>query len=419
MINVLSLKRQGVSDSIIAEELAKAKGIDYAGLRSQGVTDSVIISEINKAQGGPLEAFKAGFSQEAGSEITGAQQLLGKEPTEEELMAETRMRSLREQSPVAGWAGTIAGSLVNPSTLIPGSLLFKGAKGLVTGGAVAGGVGGALRPLYTPDESRVESAAIGAAAGGALGGVLAGAGELVSRLFKKEIDNINVGKNTIDEVVTPPPTTPATIESPEVQRILDELGSTGVVPRQAALLTEQTPKRGLADIMQREQARLFPEEAQQEAALLRAAPEQEPTGLARVMQMEQQRLAPEEAPQQAALLRAKEGVTTQADEAIQALPEAPTQTTKTIDIIDQEAYNIGAALQRKESPTIPTQIQQELKLNDYELKFHAKNYADAVEAARKVSPDFELPSFKNFYNGEGNADLLINLLKNKDIQEGC
>jgi hypothetical protein len=303
MINILSLKRQGVSDSIIAEELASSRGIDYKGLRSQGVTDQVIISELNKAQGGPVEAFKAGFSQEAGSEITGLRQILGREPTEEELMAETRMQSLREQSPVAGWAGTLAGSIVNPSSLIPGSLLFKGAKGLITGGAAAGAVGGALRPLYTPDESRLESAAIGAGAGAVLGGALAGASDIVGRLFKKEIDNVNVGRRTIDDAVqqttdTTQTTTPATFESPEVQRIIDEMGSTGAVPRQAALLSEQPPRMGFTEFMQREQARVAPGEAvQQEAALLRPITEEAPTGptgLARVMQMEQQRLADEQ-----------------------------------------------------------------------------------------------------------------------------
>lgn len=303
MINILSLKRQGVSDSIIAEELASSRGIDYKGLRSQGVTDQVIISELNKAQGGPVEAFKAGFSQEAGSEITGLRQILGREPTEEELMAETRMQSLREQSPVAGWAGTLAGSIVNPSSLIPGSLLFKGAKGLITGGAAAGAVGGALRPLYTPDESRLESAAIGAGAGAVLGGALAGASDIVGRLFKKEIDNINVGRRTIDDAVqqttdTTQTTTPATFESPEVQRIIDEMGSTGAVPRQAALLSEQPPRMGFTEFMQREQARVAPGEAvQQEAALLRPITEEAPTGptgLARVMQMEQQRIANEQ-----------------------------------------------------------------------------------------------------------------------------
>tara|TARA_R110000868_G_scaffold172116_1_gene407929 strand:- start:2604 stop:3791 length:1188 start_codon:yes stop_codon:yes gene_type:complete len=310
MINILSLKRQGVSDSIIAEELASSRGIDYKGLRSQGVTDQVIISELNKAQGGPVEAFKAGFSQEAGSEITGLRQILGREPTEEELMAETRMQSLREQSPVAGWAGTLAGSIVNPSSLIPGSLLFKGAKGLITGGAAAGAVGGALRPLYTPDESRLESAAIGAGAGAVLGGALAGASDIVGRLFKKEIDNVNVGRRTIDDAVqqttdTTQTTTPATFESPEVQRIIEEMGSTGAVPRQAALLSEQPPRMGFAEFMQREQARVAPGEAvQQEAALLRPITEEAPTGptgLARVMQMEQQRLA-EDQPNVGALL---------------------------------------------------------------------------------------------------------------------
>lgn len=211
---------------------------------------------------------------------------------------ERAARMAREVRPVAGYGGLITGAIADPLNLVPVARATNVVRGVV-GGATAGGLAGILEPTFEEfGDSRLQNIAVSTAFGGALGGI-------IGKFFGKELDNIAKGVRTIDEP-TPTPEAPtptaATIESPEVQRIIEEMGSTGAVPRQAALLTEQPPRRGLADIMQREQARMFPEEAQPEAALLRATPEQEPTGLARVMQMEQQRLAPEEVPQQAALL---------------------------------------------------------------------------------------------------------------------
>lgn len=218
---------------------------------------------------------------------------------------ERQARMAREVRPVAGYGGLITGAVADPLNLIPVARATNVARG-IAGGATAGALAGTLEPTFQEfGDSRLQNIAVGTAFGGAVGG-------LIGKFFGKELDNISKGLRTTDEAaptpataVEEPLTTPATFESPEVQRILEELGSTGAAPRQAALLTEQPPRRSLAEIMQREQARMAPEETvQQEAALLRPIAEEAPTGptgLARVMQMEQQRLA-EEQPNVGALL---------------------------------------------------------------------------------------------------------------------
>jgi hypothetical protein len=218
---------------------------------------------------------------------------------------ERQARMAREVRPVAGYGGLITGAVADPLNLIPVARATNVARG-IAGGATAGALAGTLEPTFQEfGDSRLQNIAVGTAFGGAVGG-------LIGKFFGKELDNISKGLRTTDEAaptpvtaVEEPLTTPATFESPEVQRILEELGSTGAAPRQAALLTEQPPRRSLAEIMQREQDRMAPEETvQQEAALLRPIAEEAPTGptgLARVMQMEQQRLA-EEQPNVGALL---------------------------------------------------------------------------------------------------------------------
>ena len=210
---------------------------------------------------------------------------------------ERKARMAREVRPVAGYGGLITGAVADPLNLIPVTRATNVVRG-ITGGATAGALAGALEPTFQEfGDSRVQNIAVGTAFGGAVGGV-------IGKLFGKEIDNISKGLKTTDEVTPTPsaaveqPTTPATFESPEVQRIIEEMGSTGAVPRQAALLSEQPPKMGFAEFMQREQARVaLGDSVQQEAALLRPITEEAPTGptgLARVMQMEQQRLADEQ-----------------------------------------------------------------------------------------------------------------------------
>jgi hypothetical protein len=282
---------------------------------------------------------------------------------------ERAARMAREVRPVAGYGGLIIGAVADPLNLVPVARATNVARG-IAGGATAGGLAGALEPTFQEfGDSRLQNIAVGTAFGGAVGG-------LIGKFFGKELDNISKGARTIDEPTPTPtpevPPTAATIESPEVQRILDELGSTGAVPRQAALLTEQPPRMGLAEIMQREQARMFPEEVQPEAALLRETPTEEPTGLARVMQMEQQRLAPEEAPQQAALLTpskrtddyflqtakvADEGLTTPK---VQQLASQTGQDVRTVLKDIQASDDVLKALDEAQLPQLPKTFDEAL-----------------------------------------------------------
>jgi hypothetical protein len=194
--DVLGAKKAGLSDADIAEYLASSSDYDLTGARKAGVSYKDIISHLNQTGASPLETFTAAAKQNVGSEITGAAQILGREPSAEDLARESQVRQMTSENPVSGVLGSIAGGLVNPSTLIPGSLLFKGAKGLMAGGAAAGSIGGALAPIYGEEDlGRIPSALVGAG----LGTVLGGAAGLLSRRGGAAINNaVGDAANKID-----------------------------------------------------------------------------------------------------------------------------------------------------------------------------------------------------------------------------
>jgi len=113
---------------------------------------------------------------------------------------------MESENPVAGVLGTLAGSLVNPSTLIPGTLFAKGAKGVAIAGAAAGSVGGALQPIYNEEDdlSRLTSTVVGATGGAVLGGLLG----VISGRFGRKVaanladDAIKAGAKTEQEIAT-------------------------------------------------------------------------------------------------------------------------------------------------------------------------------------------------------------------------
>lgn len=197
--DVLGAKKAGLSDADIAEYLASSSDYDLEAARKAGVSNKEIISYLNKTGASALETFTTAAKQAVGSEITGAAQILGSEPTAEQLYQESVVRQMTEENPVSGVLGSIAGSLVNPSTLIPGTLLFKGAKGLVAGGAAAGAVSGALNPIYSEEDlGRATSAVAGLGLGTVLGGA---AGLLTRKGAGKVADEIAaaVSKNTTEQ----------------------------------------------------------------------------------------------------------------------------------------------------------------------------------------------------------------------------
>jgi hypothetical protein len=211
--DVLGAKKAGLSDADIAEYLASSSEYDLAGARQAGVSYKDIISHLNKTGATPFETFTTAAKQAVGSEISGAQQLFGKELTPEQIAAESQVRQMTEENPVSGVLGTIAGGLVNPSSLIPGALFFKGAKGLVAGGAAAGSAAGALNPIYSEEDlGRVASTFVGAGFGTLLGGA---AGLLARRGGGKVADEIAgaLARNTTEE------TAPAVAKAAEVAGI--------------------------------------------------------------------------------------------------------------------------------------------------------------------------------------------------------
>jgi len=197
--DVIGARKAGLSYEDIANYLTQGTEYDIEAARKAGVADKDIVSYLNKSGATPLETFTTAAKQAVGSEITGAAQLLGKELTSEQTAAESQVRQMTEENPVSGILGSIAGGLVNPSSLIPGTLLFKGAKGLVAGGAAAGAAAGALNPIYSEEDlGRVASTVAGAGLGTVLGGA---AGLLARRGGGKIAEEVAaaVARNTTEE----------------------------------------------------------------------------------------------------------------------------------------------------------------------------------------------------------------------------
>jgi hypothetical protein len=199
VFDVLGAKKAGYTDEEIAGYLAGESGFNIQGAMDEGYKFNEIIQHLNKTNATPFQTFLQTAKQEVGSEVKGAYQLAGGEL---DTASESLSRQMASENPISGVLGTIAGGLVNPSTLVPGALLFKGVKGAATAGAVAGGVGGALQPTYEEEDSRLVSAAVGTAIGGTLGTVL---GVVSGKFGRKAAEDLvtkakSKGAKTDDEV---------------------------------------------------------------------------------------------------------------------------------------------------------------------------------------------------------------------------
>lgn len=204
MLNVLAAKRAGATDEQIARIIAQDKGQEYDDLIAAGATPQQII-KIGNEQGLSFgEAFMAGARAEALSEIDGIKQIFGGELSDKQVAQENLARQAAEERGFATGLGTLVGGLINPSTLLPGSFLLKGAKGVAAAGAVGGGIAGAVRPIYTEEDlGRLGGAAVGATIGGTLG---FGIGKLIEKFGPKVADDIiNTGTVSPDgtEITTP------------------------------------------------------------------------------------------------------------------------------------------------------------------------------------------------------------------------
>mgnify|MGYP003344322981 CR=1 FL=1 len=202
--NILAAKREGYTDAEIAQHLAQKSGADYQSAKNAGYSDAEIISHLNKQNFSFGEAFMAGARAEALSEVSGAKQILGGEISDEQVAKENLARQAAQERGFATGLGTFVGGLINPSTLLPGSFLLKGAKGVAAAGSVGGAISGAVRPIYTEEDmGRLAGAGVGAVAGGALG---FGLGKLIEKFGPKVADDIvNTGSMSPDgtEITTP------------------------------------------------------------------------------------------------------------------------------------------------------------------------------------------------------------------------
>lgn len=202
--NVLAAKRAGATDEQIARIIAQEQGSNYDDLVAAGATPQQIIRIGNEQNFSFTEAFMAGARAEALSEVSGAKQILGGEISDEQVAQENLARQAAQERGFATGLGTFVGGLINPSTLLPGSFLLKGAKGVAAAGAAGGAISGAVRPIYTEEDmGRLAGAGVGAVAGGALG---FGLGKLIEKFGPKVADDIvNTGSLSPDgtEITTP------------------------------------------------------------------------------------------------------------------------------------------------------------------------------------------------------------------------
>ena len=178
--------------------------------------DRVIRQELQlKDQYGVGETIARGLERGVTSSIRGAAQLLGGTPStippeqqdlitqmqgtplgdqvsslaapgeiqKTDLQREAEFRAMAQQRPVAAYGSQIAGSLLDPINLVPlGGVrtLAQGARNV----AAAGGVMGALEPVYGED-SRLLNIAGGTILGGALGGTV---GALIQKYGKGAVE---------------------------------------------------------------------------------------------------------------------------------------------------------------------------------------------------------------------------------------
>ena len=172
---------------------------------------------------GTGESLLANMSQGVTSSLRAIAGMTGNLDEEADVENERRARMMLETNPIAGWAGLITGSILDPVTL-PAAVLKP--FGWATKGAIAGTTGGALEPVYGEfGDSRTMNILAGAGLGAGLGAIL---GKLIGRSGKqtaeKILDEGQTGKavgeagqvldetgaavKAVDEAAPPPPKIP-------------------------------------------------------------------------------------------------------------------------------------------------------------------------------------------------------------------
>lgn len=177
----------------------------------EAVSDPVL-KILSGEEYGTGETLARGFERGVTSTLRGLSQVFGNDLDyynkqfgyKTDLEKEKEFRAMQETNPVAAWTGLIAGSVADPTNLIPIGTA-KGVGQFLAQGAAVGGVAGALEPTYTSeyDDSRLANVVAGVAVGGAFG---AAVGKLVEKFGSKVADDIlatgTVSPNA-DEITTP------------------------------------------------------------------------------------------------------------------------------------------------------------------------------------------------------------------------
>lgn len=177
--------------------------------------DKVSLSTLKLLSGedyGTGETLTRGFERGVTSTARGLSQFFGNDldfynkqfgfKTDQE--REQEFRVMQETNTGAAFAGLIAGSIADPTNLLPIGTA-KNIKQFIGQGAAVGSVAGLLEPTYEEqyDDSRLLNTAAGAALGGAVGGAV---GKLIEKFGRKVTDDIlNTGTVTPDgnEIITP------------------------------------------------------------------------------------------------------------------------------------------------------------------------------------------------------------------------
>jgi hypothetical protein len=196
MADILAtLLKEGYSKQEIADYYSKQAGINPSivnTLRSDGYTEDQIISYA--MGGGASKAFGKQFYEGLTSSASGIRQLASKVGIgtydAEQALAERQAADIASaNNPYAGFAGSLAGNIVDPVQLpLLAVAPLRGASVVGTmarQGAAQGAFGGFLEPILTPEDSRFKNTALGTVFGTAIG---AAGGALVNKLMRGKTD---------------------------------------------------------------------------------------------------------------------------------------------------------------------------------------------------------------------------------------
>lgn len=196
MADILAtLLKDGYSKQEIADYYSKQAGLSPSivnTLRSDGYTEDQIISYA--MGGGASSAFGKQFYEGLTSSASGIRQLASKVGIgtydAEQALAERQAADIASaNNPYIGFAGSLAGNIVDPIALPAAALApIRGATlatTLAKKGFAQGAFGGFLEPVLTPQDSRFQNTALGAVFGTAIG---AGGGALINKLMRGKTD---------------------------------------------------------------------------------------------------------------------------------------------------------------------------------------------------------------------------------------